>query len=65
MGTRNPIFLSSDYMAMLQEFICVVASGQVFHVMAASSDQAILACCELSGAQLSTQTIQVFRSDEW
>jgi hypothetical protein len=65
MGTRNPIFLSSDYMAVLQEFICVAASGQVFHVMAADSDRVILACCELSGAQLSTQTIQVFRSDEW
>jgi hypothetical protein len=52
-------------MAVLQEFICVAASGQVFHVMAADSDRVILACCELSGAQLSTQTIQVFRSDEW
>ena len=59
------IFISSDYLGSLQEFKCVAASGQVFDVMAANQERALLACYELSGAQLSTQTIQVFKSDEW
>ena len=59
------IFLSSEFISGLQEFHCVAASGQVYHVMAANQERALLACYELSGAQLSTQTIQVFKSDEW
>ena len=59
------IFFSSDYLGSLQQFKCVTASGQVFDVMAANQERALLACYELSGAQLSTHSIQVFKSDEW
>ena len=65
MEKLESIFLSSDYIAKLQQFHCVAASGQVFDVMAANQERALLACYELSGAQLSTQTIQIFKSDEW
>lgn len=59
------VLLSPDYIGKLQQFHCVAASGQVFDIMAANQERALLACYELSGAQLSTQTIQVFKSDEW
>lgn len=59
------VLLSPDYIGRLQQFHCVAASGQVFDIMAANQERALLACYELSGAQLSTQTIQVFKSDEW
>lgn len=59
------ILLSSEYLGSLQQFKCVAASGQTFDVMAANQERALLACYELSGAQLSTQTIQIFKSDEW
>jgi hypothetical protein len=65
MEKLDSIFLSPDYIARLEKFKCVAASGQVFDVMAANQERALLACYELSGAQLSTQTIQVFKSDEW
>lgn len=52
-------------MESVQEFICATASGQVLRVMAANQERALLACYELSGAQLSTQTIRVSKPDEW